>query len=164
MVALRRRSRLRGTLACGGVAAALVALAWVVPPYVFLAKPAEAEVLCYDDGLYATSGVIKHPHIPIPLLHIHGETFPIFGSDDRVDVPLALHPAPRRMLILAFATGHNPAKAIEEPRFTELHAVDLNGALMEINRRFGVHGTRLHENELFTYFTNDGRNHLATTS
>ena len=160
----RLQKMLCGGLATGAVVAVTVWLALTVPPWIFIDLPSQFQFVHYRDGRSTTDGVLveqfEQSGHSMKLLFANGE---VIGSDQsEIWVPLALHPAPRRLMVLAFATGNHPAKALEHPLVERVECVDISDVQDQLASHFTHYNDNVMKHPRFTLVSNDGRNHLLT--
>ncbi len=160
-------------LACLGGALALSA---ILPEHEYLSRDLHREgVVYYRDGRSTSDAVVQlkrfgpkgKPVAPRTALVPNGE-LPLWGVDMAIHLPLFLHPNPRRMLLIAFATGYNSRLALRDPALEQLTCCDLSDNQWLVSHMFRhevadlppIQGANLKENPRFLFMVNDGRNHL----
>jgi predicted membrane-bound spermidine synthase len=89
----------------------------------------------------------------------HGDGSEVVGRDVPVEVALAAHQAPRRVLSIGLGDAHMAATAVLSPAVDELVVVELNGNLNTILRRT-PQGKAVLESGKVRYVIDDGRRWL----
>jgi hypothetical protein len=89
----------------------------------------------------------------------HGDGSDAIGGDTPVEVALAAHPAPRRVLSIGLGDGQMAATAVQSPVVNELVIVELNGSLGNVLKRTRQ-GQAVLESRKVNYIVDDGRRWL----
>ncbi len=144
------------------ILAAVIAAIVALPNWVFLNIPTTYEVDFYKDGRSTTDGVISVDQNGkwTRMLFANGEFVSAGGFG--IWLPIALHPSPRRVMLLAFDTGATSAMACESKRVKEVQSVDISDVQNEIAQFFSRENKDVMSHPKFTMVSNDGRNHLLT--
>ncbi len=158
------RARLVGSLvAVAALAALLYRGHGFYPTWIFLNIPTAHEVVFYKDGRSTSDGVVwvQQGEQRVKMLFANGE----FVSAGAVGVwlPIALHPDPERVLILAFDTGASSGMALRDPRVQAVEAADISDVQEEIAAHFVEANDGVIADPRFRLVANDGRNHLLTS-
>ncbi len=163
--ALAPGPRVRAALAGLAVTASVGAAAWIsvtLPDHAFLPRYVETErVLFHRDGRSTSDAVVITPASPQPMLIPNGE-IPLRGEDMATYLPLHLHPSPRRMLLIAFATGFNSHMALRDPALEHLTCCDLSDNQLLMAPLFKHENGEVYDDPRFRFEANDGRNFLVT--
>ena len=144
------------------ILAAVIVAIMTLPNWVFLNIPTTYEVDFYKDGRSTTDGVISVDQNGkwTRMLFANGEFVSAGGFG--IWLPIALHPAPRRVMLLAFDTGATSAMACESQRVKEVESVDISDVQEEIAQFFSRENKDVMSHPKFNMVSNDGRNHLLT--
>ncbi len=178
---LLQRSKWRIAIA---VASALVLL---VPPWAGLQIPHGEEVLAFLETAAGPSAVtlqegsdIQAPqgpnenanrpatvHAPdqaqgLRWIYTHGERVPGFALS--LEIPLALHPSPERVVLIAFGTGVNTPLMLADPRVTELTVVDIDRSLPPLAEHIPGVGGGLFDGVRSRFVNDDGRHYLRAST
>jgi spermidine synthase/MFS family permease len=89
----------------------------------------------------------------------HGDGSELVSLDQGVELALAAHPAPRRVLSIGLGDGQMAATAVLHPDVEELVVIELNGTLDRMLRHTRQGRTVL-ESPKLTYVVDDGRRWL----
>ena len=125
-------------------------------------KTAPAYPCCAVSGgdcVQPGSGVLGQQRLYIDGSH-HGDASDApLAEDWPLQVALAAHPAPRRVLSIGLGDGHMAATAVQSRDVEELVIVELNGTLDHVVSRTGQ-GKALLTSEKTSYVVDDGRRWL----
>ncbi|MFT4978522.1 MAG: spermidine synthase, partial [Myxococcota bacterium] len=140
-------SGLLAVLGCGAL--------WV-PPWAGLQIPPGETVLAFVETAAGPSAVTEGAEMP--LVYTHGER--VGGLQLDLEYPMALHPDPARVLVIAFGTGMNIRGFSRDPAITELTCVDIDPALPELGAHIPQTGADLFDGERVRFVNADGRHLL----
>jgi spermidine synthase len=124
-------------------------------------------VLFHKEGLTSTVTVKRNPEGVLNLV-VSGKTDASTSADDMptqkllAHVPLLLHPAPRRALVIGLASGITLGSAGLYP-LTSLDCVEISPEMVEACRLFDPYNYRILDDPRVRVLIADGRNHLALT-
>ena len=93
-------------------------------------------------------------------VYTHGERVSGFALD--LEVPLLLHPDPKRVLLIAFGTGINVRGMLNDPAVEELVCVDIDPALPELAHHIPAVGP-VFDDPRASFVHADGRHFLRLT-
>ena len=121
-------SRLWRRPAAWTTAAAAVALALWLKPLSFIDVPQGGRLVSYGEGVLATVSVVENAQ-GVATLHINnrqqeGSTATGYADSRQAVLPLLLHAAPQRVLLLGLGTGVTAVAASEESQL-DVEAVEL---------------------------------------
>ena len=145
---------LRSPLAGGLVVLGLGAL-WL-PPWAGLQIPGGERVLAFVETAAGPSAVTDGAEMPH--VYTHGER--VGGLELDLEFPMALHPEPSRVLVIAFGTGINIRGFSRDPVVTSLTCVDIDPALPELGAHVPQTGPDLFDGERVRFVNADGRHLL----
>jgi spermidine synthase len=158
-----RRRRVGLWVVLGSAWAVVAVLAWWIPDHEFLPRYAPYEqILYYRDGRSTTDAVVINGDTGDAELIPNGEP-PGRGSDVGAYIPGLLHPAPRRVALLALGPGGNVRPLLLDPAVEQLVCAELSDNQLEAARHL-LTGPALEalSDPRFTYVSNDARNFLLT--
>jgi spermidine synthase len=125
----------------------------------------ERRLLFYREGREAVVAVAERPHTTRRFLSINGKTDAGGGPEDVLQqkfvahVPLLLHPAPRRVLVVGWGSGASTAAAALYPVET-IECVEIEPATWEAAPLFDALSGEVRGDPRFRIVFRDGRNHL----
>ncbi len=93
----------------------------------------------------------------------HGDAAATTASDSGIEVALAAHPAPRRVLSIGLGDGQMAATAVKSREVQELVVVELNGTLARVLRQT-THGETVLASGKTRYVVDDGRRWLLANA
>lgn len=137
-------------------AAALAVPALLLPPWAGLQIPAGEAVEAFVESPSGPSAITDGPEGRF--VYTHGER--VSGLQLALTVPLALHPAPARVLLVAFGTGVNIPTFLRDPAVKELTVVDIDPALPRLAEHHPLVGPGLFDGARSRYVVADARHHL----
>lgn len=154
----------RTSRALAGVAAAAAAMLAIMgastPPYPDLRLGPGERVVFYRDGLNSSTAVVEGPQVGHRALMVESVYSRIRPDDIRTDLPLVLHPDPRRVLLVGFGTGANSHRASVVAPQARLTSVELDDNLEATAPLFESVNHGVLEREGFTFAADDGRSYL----
>ncbi len=125
----------------------------------------ERTLLFYREGAEAVVAVSAPARSPRRFLSINGKTDAGSGVEDVVQqklvahVPMLLHPAPRRVLVVGWGSGASAASAALYP-LDSLECVEIEPATWEAAPFFAELSGRLKDDPRFRIVFRDARNHI----
>jgi len=152
VAALILKSRWVGVLALMGCGA------FFVRPWDGLQIPPDETVLAFVETASGPSAVAQGR---LTSVYTHGER--VAGLKLDLEFPLALHPDPAEVLVIAFGTGINIRGFLRDPLVTDLTCVDIDPALPELAVHIPEAGEGLFDGERSHFVHDDGR-HLLRQS
>ena len=126
--------------------------------------PADVELLFYRDGLGATVSV--HRRGDERSLRVNGKTDASTGQDMHTQLmlghlPLLLHPAPRKVLVIGLGSGVTAAAVAQHP-VEAVDVVEIEPAVVEAATFFARENREVLRNPRVRVHIADGRNFLLT--
>ncbi len=94
-------------------------------------------------------------------IYTHGERVPGFALS--LEIPLTLHPAPDKVVLIAFGTGVNTPLMLADPRVEQLTVVDIDRSLPSLAEEIPGVGGDLFDGERSRFVNDDGRHFLRAT-
>lgn len=154
-----RRSR---ALAAVATAAAimLVLMGAGTPPYPDLRLGPGERVVFYRDGLNSSTAVLEGPQVGHRSLMVESVYSRIRPDDIRTDIPLLLHPDPKRVLLVGFGTGANSHRASVVAPGARLTSVELDDNLEATAPLFESVNHGVLGRDGFHFAADDGRSYL----
>lgn len=127
----------------------------------------EMELLAYRETADATFAVYRHQRTDFRFLRINGFEA---ASDERVSqympmmahLPLLLHPAPQRVLVIAFGSGSTAGAAAQHP-IERLDVVDISRTVYELAPYFAAANHNVLADPRTRAWVEDGRNFIGAT-
>lgn len=127
----------------------------------------EMELLAYRETADATFAVYRHQRTDFRFLRINGFEA---ASDERVSqympmmahLPLLLHPAPKRVLVIAFGSGSTAGAAAQHP-IEQLDLVDISRTVYELAPYFAAANHNVLADPRARPWVEDGRNFVGAT-
>jgi spermidine synthase len=125
----------------------------------------ERRILFYEEGREAVVAVAESVSSGRRYLSVNGKTDAGSGAEDVLTqrfiahVPLLLHPAPRRVLVVGWGAGATAASAARHP-VERLECVEIEPATWRAAPLFAALSGQLREDPRFRIAFRDGRNHL----
>jgi len=141
-----------------GVLALVGCGAFFVRPWDGLQIPPDETVLAFVETASGPSAVAQGR---LTSVYTHGER--VAGLKLDLEFPLALHPDPAEVLVIAFGTGINIRGFLRDPAVTDLTCVDIDPALPELATHIPDVGGGLFDGERSHFVHDDGR-HLLRQS
>ncbi len=122
------------------------------------------ELVYAKDGLTASILVARQPEFDNMYLAVNGKIDASSREDLETQLvaghlPLLLHPAPRDVLIIGLASGITVGAAATHP-VEGIRVVEVEGAMVEVARRFGRFNNNVLDDPRVTLSINDARNEL----
>ncbi|MEL6349202.1 MAG: hypothetical protein AAFV53_39225, partial [Myxococcota bacterium] len=139
--------------------AAAGAAAWAVPPWAGLQIPPRETVQAFVETAAGPSAVASNPQMTH--VYTHGER--VGGLVLDLEYPLALHPDPKRVLVIAFGTGINIRSFLNDPAIAALTCVDIDPALPSLAAHIPATGSDLFDGDRARFVNADGRHLLRQT-
>lgn len=133
--------------------------AFLLPPWAGLQIPPGETVLAFVETAAGPSAVTEGAEMPH--VYTHGER--VGGLHLDLEFPMALHPEPEDVLVIAFGTGINIRGFSRDPAISELVCVDIDPALPELGAYVPQTGADLFDGERVRFVNADGR-HLLQQS
>ena len=151
----------RGRLRVGAAVVLVVALVSLrTPPWAGLQIPDNEAVVAFVETAAGPSAVASGPEGSS--VYTHGERVAGLALD--LDIPLALHPAPKRTLVIAFGTGVNVKGLLRDQGIDELVCVDIDPALPLLAGWIPGVGGEVFDTPRARFENADGRHLLRTQS
>ena len=131
----------------------------------FLRSEWSPRLLSYRDGIGAT--VTVHQDGPQRLLRVNGKT----DAGNRRDMhtqlftghlPMLLHPAPKRVLVIGLGSGVTAGAVAQYPA-EQIDIIEIEPAVIEASRYFEAENRRVLSDPRVRMIVADGRNFLQTT-
>jgi spermidine synthase len=125
----------------------------------------ERRLLFYEEGREAVVAVAERPGSGRRFLSVNGKTDAGSGAEDVLTqrfiahVPLLLHPAPRRALVIGWGAGATAASAALHP-LQRLECVEIEPATWRAAPLFDALSGHVRRDPRFRIVFRDGRNHL----
>lgn len=124
------------------------------------------DVLYYRDGISATVSV--HRNGPDVYLRVNGKTDAGNASDMHTQLfsghlPMLLHPAPKRVLIIGLGSGVT-AGAVAQYPVERIDIIEIEGAVVEASRFFARENRNVLADPRVRLIVADGRNFLQSTA
>lgn len=160
------RTARRGALALLALGAVVVALD-LQPEVNALRHRPDAELLHYHDSPSGTVAVYEHDDgtrsLRIDNQYTLSDSAPAtVAMQQRLgEVPMALHPAPRRALLVGFATGTTLAAMARTPGLRALECVEIHDEVFDLAPHFAEVNEQVWRNPIVELVEGDGRRHLA---
>ena len=125
---------------------------------------ANNELVYARDGLTASILVARQPELDNMYLAVNGKIDASSHEDLETQImaghlPLLFHPAPRDILIIGLASGITVGSAATHP-VERIRVVEVEGAMVEAARRFGLYNNDVLDDPRVTLSINDARNEL----
>lgn len=143
-----------------GAGIAVVASALLLPARPWLRLPQPRQLVFYADGLNATTAVSTLPDGGDPQLMVESIYSHIRADDIRPDIPLLLHPDPRAVLLVGFASGSNAWRAVATAADATVTAVELDDNQRRTARFFAADNHDVMDEPRFRFVADDGRSYL----
>ncbi|MFQ5664068.1 MAG: fused MFS/spermidine synthase [Terriglobia bacterium] len=127
----------------------------------------EMEMIAYRETADATFAIYEHRPTRFRFLYINGF---VAAADERMSqympmmahLPLLLHPAPKRVLVIAFGTGSTAGAASLHP-IEQLDIVDISRAVYDLAPYFAAANHRVLSDPRARAWVEDGRNFVEAT-
>jgi spermidine synthase len=127
---------------------------------------AQRRILFYEEGAEAVVAVAERPGSGRRYLSINGKTDAGSGAEDVVQqkfmghVPLFLHPAPRRVLVVGWGAGATAQAVALHPGVEGVECIEIEPAVWRAAPLFDALSGRVRADPRFRMVLRDGRNHL----
>lgn len=142
-----------------GLAALASAAPLALPGWAALPIPAGEEVVAFVESPSGPSAITTASDGY--RVYTHGER--VGGLKLGLEVPLALHPDPATVLLIAFGTGLNVPEFLNDAAVRSLTVVDVDPALPELAAHHPDVGSGLFDGARARYVVDDARHHLRVT-
>jgi spermidine synthase len=124
------------------------------------------EILFYKDGISSTVSVQKSERTLI--LKVNGKADASTGADMHTQLmlghlPLLLHPAPQRVLVIGLGSGVTVGAVAQHP-VTEIDAIEIEPAVAEASRFFAKENRSALDDPRVRLTIADGRNFILSTN
>lgn len=152
------------------VVPALGSAALLVPSWAGLQVQPSEKLIAFVESAAGPSAVTLEPGRAAPggqrgpdihWIYTHGERVGGFALD--FAIPLVLHPAPKKTLLIAFGTGVNVPRVLADPAVEELVVVDIDQVLPTLAEHSPLVGGGLFDGARSRFVNDDGR-HLLRAS
>lgn len=153
-VVARGRRRLLGATGAG---IALSMVVWV-PPWMGLQIPPDEAVVAFVETAAGPSAVAASA--AETSVYTHGER--VAGLELDLDVPMALHPSPARVLVIALGTGVNVQGLLRDEAVESLTCVDIDPALPLLSEWIPDVGRNVFDDPRAEFVHADGRHLLKS--
>ncbi|MCH7705188.1 MAG: fused MFS/spermidine synthase, partial [Planctomycetes bacterium] len=144
-----------------------IVIALVLPRDLNLVRAPGGTVLEYREGIMGTVAIVTDPSgghfLKVNDHFMMGGTASRFAERRQAHIPLLLHPDPRTALFLGMGTGVTFAVAADYPNL-DAECVELVPEVVELARRFKMHGLAEDKFDRLTIHTADARRYVRATS
>ncbi|MCH9033231.1 MAG: fused MFS/spermidine synthase, partial [Planctomycetes bacterium] len=144
-----------------------IVIALVLPRDLNLVRAPGGTVLEYREGIMGTVAIVTDPSgghfLKVNDHFMMGGTASRFAERRQAHIPLLLHPDPRTALFLGMGTGVTFAVAADYPNL-DAECVELVPEVVELARRFKMHGLAEDKFDRLTIHTADARRYVSATS
>lgn len=144
-----------------------LAMALVLPRNLNLVQAPGGAVLEYREGIMGTVAVVTdaggNQFLKVNDHFMMGGTTTRFAERRQANIPLLLHPDPHTALFLGMGTGVTFAVTADHPNL-DAECVELVPEVVELARRFKLHGMAGDRFDRLTIHTADARRYVSATS